>query len=77
MGYLSIIIVNTTDGASEANIEEKTDLNGQKRFYIFLNAFECVKVHLLMKKFFSKLIDLSDPLEQENFLECKVSIGAF
>jgi hypothetical protein len=43
-GDLSITIRSTTDGASGTNIGEKIDLTGQKRFLVFPNGFECVKV---------------------------------
>ena len=43
-GDLSITIRGTTDGASRTNIGEKIDLTGQKRFLVFPNGFECVKV---------------------------------
>lgn len=43
-GDLSITIRGTTDGASRTNIGEKIDLAGQKRFLVFPNGFECVKV---------------------------------
>ena len=43
-GDLSITIRGTTDGASGTNMGEKIDLTGQKRFCVFPNGFECVKV---------------------------------
>jgi hypothetical protein len=43
-GDLSITIRSTTDGASGTNMGEKIDLTGKKRFCVFPNGFECVKV---------------------------------
>ena len=43
-GDLSITIRSTTDGASGTNMGEKIDLTGEKRFCVFPNGFECVKV---------------------------------
>ena len=43
-GDLSITITGTTDRASGTNIGEKIDLTGQKRFLVFPNCFECVKI---------------------------------
>lgn len=43
-GDLSITIKGTTDGTSGTNMGEKIDLTGKKRFCVFPNGFECVKV---------------------------------